>query len=268
MSADCPTWAARRAPDSPAALSGAVQHRAAALQPASFDADARTIDVTFTTGAAVARSSFVDGDYLEVLLTGSSNVRLDRLNAGAPLLDSHQSDGLSNVLGSVVPGSARMAAGQGVATVRLSDAARAADTVADIRDGVIRNVSVGYLIHAATRVEANGVVTLTVTDWEPVEISAVAVPADAGAQFRALSSPTQQSGTTMPNNDQGDIDRLRRTAVRFGLACATRPPPPPTDVETKMRKWAEAMRASGTLGTTEAGQTLATHLGIGLEARR
>lgn len=253
-------WAERRVPGSVSASRSSitVQHRAAALQPASYDADARTIAVTFTTGAAVARSSFVDGDYSEVLLTGSGNVRLERLNAGAPLLDSHDSGGLANVLGAVVPGSARMAAGQGVATVRLSDAARAADSVADIRDGVIRNVSVGYLIHAATRTEADGVVTLTVTDWEPVEISAVAVPADAGAQFRAMPIGPARAARTAPQPVQVVVERFRS-------ALAGEVKPSPTTTEATTRKWAQAMRASGSLGTTEAGRQLAARHGVELD---
>ena len=259
--------AARRVP-------GTVQHRAASLQPASYDADARTIEVVFTTGAAVVRSTYVDGTYNEVLATGPSNVRLERLNAGAPLLDSHNSGELAMVLGAVVPGSARMTGGAGVAKVRLSDAARAADTVADIRDGIIRNVSVGYLVHAYDRSEGDGTPTFTVTDWEPVEISAVAVPADAGAQFRALPSTSSRPGEAMPQTETAAISRsavaegtehFRREATRLGLPVA--PPRPPTDLETRTRRWAEAMRADGTLGTDEAGRALAARLGISLEPR-
>jgi hypothetical protein len=65
------------------------------------------VELVWTTGASVRRTSY-DGPYDEVLETGPSNVRLGRLNAGAPLLNTHDSSDLSRVLGSVVPGSAKM----------------------------------------------------------------------------------------------------------------------------------------------------------------
>ena len=56
-----------------------------------------------------------------------------------------------------------------------------------IRDGIIRNISVGYTRLKIQKTEtADGALPLwRVVDWEPSEISAVPVPADAGAQVRA-----------------------------------------------------------------------------------
>lgn len=192
--------------------------RSAAVRANSFNADANTIDIRFTTGADVLRSDWFDGTYIERLLCGPENVRLDRLNAGAAFLDTHNSWGLDAVIGSVVPGTARMSDGGGDCTMQLSKSARAADTVTDIRDGVIRNISVGYVIHAFTRTEpTDGSPALMIaTDWEPVEISAVPVPADPGAQVRAATrtaagvrmtpctitraQPTQTTGATMADD--------------------------------------------------------------------
>lgn len=163
------------------------QHaRAAQVRAATFDEADQSIEVVWTTGADVLRYDWLDGPYLERLETAPENVRLDRLNAGAPFLDAHNAFELAAVIGAVVPGSARMEGGEGVARMRLTRAAGAADIVQNIRDGIIRNVSVGYLVHAFTRTEAaDGVPALMVaTDWEPVEISAVPVPADPGAGIR------------------------------------------------------------------------------------
>lgn len=152
----------------------------------SYDEGANTIDIVWTTGADVLRCDWMDGSYIERLATGPENVRLDRLNAGAAFLDTHDAYQLSSVIGSVVPGSARMEGGTGVATVKLSRAAGAADIVQNIRDGVINNISAGYIVHAYTRTEASDGVpaVMLATDWEPVELSAVPVPADPGAQIR------------------------------------------------------------------------------------
>ena len=55
-----------------------------------------------------------------------------------------------------------------------------------IRDGIVRNISVGYIRHKIEKIEKNGETPLwRVVDWEPHEISAVPIPADAGSQFRA-----------------------------------------------------------------------------------
>ncbi len=118
-------------------------------------------------------------------------MRLDRLNAGAPFLDSHQSYELANVIGSVVPGSARIVDGRGVAKIQLSSARSDADIVQKIKDGVIRNCSVGYWVLSSTRSDDDPPV-VNVTDWQPLEISAVAVPADASAQIRSANGSSKQ----------------------------------------------------------------------------
>jgi HK97 family phage prohead protease len=166
------------------------QAREAEFRAASFNKAANTVDVIWSTGATVRRRTWQNGDFDEELVMTTNAVRLDRLNAGAPLLNSHSGGSLSDVIGSVVPGSARIVAGQGLATVRLSAAPGDADNVQKIRDGIVRNISVGYRIHKAEKIETKGasVPILRVVDWEPLEISAVPVPADPGAQIRGAET--------------------------------------------------------------------------------
>jgi phage head maturation protease len=161
--------------------------RGAEVRAATFDEKAHTVDVVWTTGATVRRVSFINGPYNEALIVGPENVRLARLNAGAPFLNSHDGFDLRGVIGTVVPGSARLANGAGYATVQLSRRQDVAGIVGDIRDGIIRNVSVGYRYHKVEKIEGSDgqLPTWRVVDWEPLEISAVAVPADAGAQIRS-----------------------------------------------------------------------------------
>ena len=122
-----------------------------------------------------------------------AHVRLDRLNAGACLIDSHQDRSLAAVLGSVMPGTARIENGQGIARVRFAKTSDVADTVAKIIDGHIRSLSVGYNVHTYQRTETAGErPVMHAIDWEPVELSMVVVPFDAAAQVRS-------KGTTMPD---------------------------------------------------------------------
>lgn len=163
----------------------------AAVQPDTLNEEKRTIDVVWTTGARVMRGFFET--YYEELSLDPKHVRMERLNGGAPLLDSHDGYRLSSVVGVVE--TARLEKGQGVATVRFARAED--DPEADaifrkVKDGVIRNVSVGYRVHRLEKVE-DGDETIAVyraTDWEPYEISMVPMGADAGAGVRSESRET------------------------------------------------------------------------------
>lgn len=160
--------------------------RDAEVRAGSFDEKTNTIDVIWTTGATVRRFSWMDGEFDEELIVSPNAVRLDRLNAGAPFLDTHGQWSLNDVIGSVVRGTARIEGGKGLATVKLSSAVDAVDRVARIKEGTVSNISVGYRIHAVERKEMDGKVPLhRVVDWEPWEISAVPIPADPGAQVRS-----------------------------------------------------------------------------------
>ncbi|MGU3662501.1 hypothetical protein ACLBYM_38045, partial [Methylobacterium fujisawaense] len=77
-----------------------TRHRNARLRSASVDADAYTIEVVWTTGASVRRCDPWDGDEFDVELSlDDGAVRLGRLNAGAPFIDTHDSSGCSRVVG-------------------------------------------------------------------------------------------------------------------------------------------------------------------------
>lgn len=187
--------------------------RAATIRSSTYNPDERTIDVVWSTGAAVTRSDW-DGDLVEILSMKPDAVRLDRMNAGAALLDTHDSSELARVIGSVEPGSARIEGGKGLATVRLSAAKDCADAVLKIVEGSVRNVSVGYWIHSQTESETGGVRTITATDWEPLEISAVPVPADAGAGFRSAGARRRLS-----TGRAGELRRMARAAGMPNLAA-------------------------------------------------
>jgi len=179
------------------------QHRRAIeVRASSFEEASNSIEVIWTTGAKVRRYSWRDdGYYDEELVVDATSIRLDRLNAGAPFLDTHDDYQLSSVIGSVVPGSAKIVDGKGFARVALSVAAEHEGIVANIKAGVIRNISVGYRIHRVEKTEGDdgSVAVWRVVDWEPLEISAVAVPADAGSTIRsdrpaqALSAEDEQA---------------------------------------------------------------------------
>lgn len=161
-----------------------MQCRLAAVS--SIDTEQRTLEVVWSTGAAVRRFDWItERPFVEELSMDASHVRLDRLNSGAPVLDSHDRYELSGVLGVVER--AWIENGEGRARVRFSSRTEVDPVWRDVQDGILRNVSVGYQVLKfvdATKPE-DSMKRLLAVDWEPMEISLVAIGADAKAGVRA-----------------------------------------------------------------------------------
>ncbi|CUH17834.1 Mu-like prophage major head subunit gpT [Jannaschia seosinensis] len=160
--------------------------RAAELAPSTAEPESRTVEVVWSAGARVRRITLFGETYDEELSLDPDHVRLERLNAGAPFLKVHELTELDAVIGSVVPGSARIENGRGVALVRLSERAEVEPIWRDIQDGHIRAVSIGYQVHRFEVSKPEGGRELwRAVDWTPFEVSAVAVGADPAAGFRS-----------------------------------------------------------------------------------
>lgn len=159
-----------------------------------------------STGAAVRRYDWYrERPYIEQLVVEPGAVRLTRLERGAPLLNSHWSWHLENVLGVTENPTITDGAVECDATFSRRDSV--AGYVQDVADGVIRNVSVGYVYHRVEMVppeEEGGLWTYRVIDWEPYEVSLVPIPADMDAQVK-------RSGGGLELCDADDQRRKLRT---------------------------------------------------------
>ncbi|MGE0658253.1 MAG: prohead protease/major capsid protein fusion protein, partial [Reyranellaceae bacterium] len=159
--------------------------RAADLLPATLDEQDRSIEVVWSTGARVRRQPLFGEPFDEELSMDPSSVRLERLNAGGPLLKVHDLRTLDSVIGSVVPGTARVENGRGIARVRFSERDDVEPIWADVRAGHLRAVSIGYQVHRfEVSRPSNAPEIWRAADWTPFEISAVPVGADPAAGFR------------------------------------------------------------------------------------
>lgn len=214
-------------------LTAPKMQRAAEVRLASFQEADNSIEIVWTTGAAGLRYDWWDGEYYEEELSLEDGaVRLDRLNSGACLLDSHKTRDLGSVLGSVVPGSARIENGEGVARVSLANTPDVADRVAKILAGHIRNVSVGYMVHTYVRTEEEGKTpNLLATDWEPTELSMVIEPFDAGCQVRACD-PQQGGHPCLVRGAAAQMKERQMTTPTPTPAPAPAPTPTPTPAPT------------------------------------
>lgn len=149
----------------------------------SANADRRTIDVQFYSGATVERYNFwTDKTYFLRFEVTEQACDLSRLNKGAPLLNSHNSYSISSILGVVEK--AWLEGGKGMATVRFSQRPEVEPFWQDVKSGVIRNISMGANTSKYTVDEngPDGKELWTATKWQPMEISLVSVPADADAR--------------------------------------------------------------------------------------
>jgi hypothetical protein len=158
--------------------------------PMSVNLAARTVDVVWSTGARAANYVPAMGQITEELDMGAA--RMDRLASGqAPVLDSHRMQGAASVIGRVV--SARVEAGRGVATLQMSGAPDVEPIWSRIVEGTLRSVSVGYRVFKYSPIKDGALTVHRAVDWEPYEISMVAVPVDAAAGVRGDSLQPQMT---------------------------------------------------------------------------
>ncbi len=150
-------------------------------------APAAKFELVFTTGASVRRYDWANGRYfIEQLDVTPEAINLERLERGAPLLDSHASYRLEDQVG--VVDQPTIENGMGVCQAQLSRRESVQGVVQDLEDRVIRNVSVGYVREAIEMIapsEDTGMWVYRVTRWTPIEVSLVPIPADMDSQVRS-----------------------------------------------------------------------------------
>lgn len=188
-------------------------HRDMTVRAETANEAERTVDLVWTTGATVRRRRFFEDDFDEQLIVTPQAVRLERLNAGAPLLNAHNGFSLDGVIGVVVENSVRIENGRGTATIRFSERDDVEPIFRDIVAGIIRNVSVGYRVHKYEIEKRDGAPELwRAVDWEPYEISAVPIGADSGAQFRSAERAETNPCVIARNDETAVQPALRKDA--------------------------------------------------------
>lgn len=161
-----------------------LQRRAMFL-PGSFSDQDSSVEVVFSSETPVLTYNSEIGYFNEVLSHETGCVRLQRLKDGASVLDNHNKYGsIKGILG--VTDDARVEKQQGIARIRLSTKEDNIGFVKDVKDGIVKNVSVGYKVYRYQDISTpdSDTRTLKAIDWEPYEISFVQVPADPRAQVR------------------------------------------------------------------------------------
>lgn len=145
--------------------------RSIPLERQAIDENARTISLAFSSEEPVERWFGK-----EILDHSPSSVRLGRLENGGAVLVGHDHRDHVGVVESVSIDSDR----RGRATVRFGNSDLAVEKFNDVKDGILRHISVGYRLHELTMTKTgDSGEEYRAYDWEPLEISFVAVPADS-----------------------------------------------------------------------------------------
>lgn len=181
--------------------------RSLQLERGAINEEARTVTLAFASETPVERWW---GN--EILECSTAAMRQGRLRTGANLLCDHNASDVVGVVESVEIGADRIAR----AVVRFGKSARAEEVWQDVKDGIRRNVSVGYLIHRAVLVEErDGQETYRISDWEPYEISLVSVPADAsvgvGRSMAVAAAAPEAPAAAAATTSQPSPDKENRT---------------------------------------------------------
>lgn len=219
-----------------------LQYRRATIEPSALTAraegetadapDPRTATLTFSSETPVRRYDWMqDRELDEILGHAEGEIRLDRLRGAGPLLFNHDTD---RHLGRVETVDITPD-GRATATVRFSNGPLGQEKLQDVRDGILREVSVGYRVHTLEKTGTrDGVDQMRAVDWEPLEISLVTIPADTsvGVGRGAEAQPTpvtirdRTADTTPPTHTPTQSQKTMSTDTQTAPANT-----PPTTVD-------------------------------------
>lgn len=201
-------------PEHAQTIKAGILYQTRAIDKAAVKED-RTVELSFSSEQPVERWFGT-----ETLDHGQASVDLTRLNNGGALLVEHDPSKQVGVVETANIGADRM----GRAKVRFGTSSFANEVFEDVKSGIRRLVSVGYRIrNMVLEKEEDGVEHYRATSWMPLELSIVAVPADA----------TVGVGRT-GNTDEQEISIINRNmkilleAQPAGGGGTTPPAPPPT----------------------------------------
>lgn len=179
------------------------------------DAEARTVEIAF------ASDSPIEHWFGKLILDHSpSSIRLDRLQQGGPLLLDHDCAKQIGVHEAISNDGHTSRA-----VVRFSRSALGAEIFEDVQDGIRRGVSTGFIVHAMELEEKTdeGEYTYRSRDWEPVENSIVAIPADLSVGVaRSLEGETPEEPEAAGEEKEEQIIEVRINKVMEEQELITR----------------------------------------------
>lgn len=193
----------------------------------NVDTDSRTVELSFSSETPYGRWF---GD--EILCHDEECINLERFNNGlGTALFNHDRDAVVGHVEKVW-----IEDNRGKALVRFDEDEKSDMIFKKVQSGTLQGVSVGYSIKRyevlddKDSVSSNGRFkgpdTYVVTDWEPLEISIVSVPADPtvgvgrSAEEIHTSIDTQEDNTRMDQEKNLEVQEVKSAPVETGLTQA------------------------------------------------
>lgn len=187
------------------------------------DTDSRTVELSFSSETPYGRWF---GD--EILCHDEECINLERFNNGlGTVLFNHDRDAVVGHIEKVW-----IEDNRGKALVRFDTDEQSETIFQKVQSGTLQGVSVGYAVNRyevlededtkSTNGRFNGP-AYVVTDWEPLEISIVSVPADAtvgvgrSAEEIHTSIDTQEDNTRMDQEKNLEVQEVKSEPVNTGL---------------------------------------------------
>lgn len=181
------------------------------------------------------RQSWWDDPWVEILGHKKGECDLSRFDGGAGVLlanhDRWQTSGNTPLASIGAIEAARLTGGRLEVDIAISRREALADLRQDIADGLVRNVSIGYMINerVLTRQGKEGEPDeYRVTSWLPFEVSLVDIPADASvglgrsldapdpknpeARYRVISLDAPSAGESQPSQGEPSMTKEAQTA--------------------------------------------------------
>jgi len=193
-------------------LEAQIQHRS---EPVEFKVsdDERSIEFPFSSEKPVNRGLMGE----EILDHREGSIDFARLNSSAPLLLNHSTD---SVIGVVERGWLDKDKRQGRVQVRFANNALGKETLEMVRDGIYKNVSVGYSVN---KTEEEGESAYRVMNWTPAEVSIVSVPADFSVGVGRAKEEKLETNMP-PKQESSNMQEQRESAVASSGAPQTSKP--------------------------------------------
>lgn len=190
------------------------------------DTDSRTVELSFSSETPYGRWF---GD--EILCHDEECINLERFNNGlGTVLFNHDRDAVVGHIEKVW-----LEDNRGKALVRFDTDEQSETIFQKVQSGTLQGVSVGYAINRyevlededtkSTNGRFNGP-AYVVTDWEPLEISIVSVPADPtvgvgrSAEEIHTSIDTQEDNTRMDQEKNLEVQEVKSAPVETGITQA------------------------------------------------
>lgn len=180
--------------------------RELSIDQSSIVQDKRTVELSFSSETPYQRYDFFeDAMYDEVLSHAETAINMTRLQQMGTVLFNHNSN-------SPIGGIERVwiEDGRGKAIVRFDDDADSDKIYQKVLKGSLKGVSVGYMIHEMEESKQGEVLTKTATNWEPLEISIVSVPADASVGVgRSMEEKKLEGGNDVMDGKKVVLEEVK-----------------------------------------------------------